>query len=149
MFRAKKLVSLAYRVPLTAPSSYLGVGVSRGFSTRLRDRPPPILLTERAAQRIKDLMSNNDSAVGVKLGVKRRGCNGYSYTMNYATEEELRTTKDEVVSAHGVKVLVDPKAVFFIVGTTMDFVETELSSEFTFINPNSKGQCGCGESFNV
>ena len=77
------------------------------------------------------------------------GCNGYSYNMNYATQGDLDSKKDDLVESHGVKVLVDPKAIFFIVGTVMDFEETELSSEFTFVNPNSKGQCGCGESFNV
>jgi len=129
-------------------AQYNGVRI-RDFSTRLRDRPAPITISERAADRIKELLSAKEEAVGVKLGVRRRGCNGYSYTMNYATNEDLKTTKDEVVTAHGVKVLVDPKAIFFVVGTQMDFVETELSSEFTFQNPNSKGECGCGESFNV
>lgn len=111
--------------------------------------PDPIKLTERAAVRIKELMSEKPESVGVRIGVKRRGCNGYSYTMNYADQEYLSKTKDEVVSNFGVKVLVDPKAVFFLVGTEMDYVETALSSEFTFTNPNSKGSCGCGESFNV
>lgn len=114
-----------------------------------RKRPDPITLTERAATRIKELMEAKSGAVGVKIGVKRRGCNGYSYTMNYADKEYVETTKDEKVLAHGVLVLVDPKAVFFVVGTEMDFVETPLASEFTFTNPNSKGSCGCGESFNV
>ena len=114
-----------------------------------RKRPDPIKLTENAAVRIKELMAEKPGSVGVKIGVKRRGCNGYSYTMNYADQEYLENTKDERVSAYGVEVLVDPKAVFFLVGTEMDFVETALSSEFTFINPNSKGSCGCGESFNV
>lgn len=123
--------------------------LSRGLSSRLKDRPAPIILTERAADRIKELMSSKEDAAGVRVSVRRRGCNGYSYTMNYATQEDIKQTKDEIVNSHGVKVLVDPKAIFFIVGTTMDFVETELSSEFTFTNPNSKGECGCGESFNV
>lgn len=118
-------------------------------ATSARKRPDPITLTERAAGRIKELMSEKNDAVAVKIGVKRRGCNGYSYTMNYADKEYMATTKDEKVAAHGVQVLVDPKAVFFLVGTEMDFVETPLSSEFTFTNPNSKGSCGCGESFNV
>lgn len=81
--------------------------------------------------------------------MKRRGCNGYSYTMNYSKPDDATNAKDEKVTAHGVQVFVDPKAVFFLVGTEMDYEETELSSEFKFNNPNSKGQCGCGESFNV
>jgi iron-sulfur cluster assembly accessory protein len=117
----------------------------------------PIQLTERAAARIKELLEQKDNAIGVRIGVKRRGCNGYSYTINYvvAGEDQNKqdTTsskeRDEVVACHGVQVFVDPKAVFFIVGTEMDFIETDISSEFTFTNPNSKGQCGCGESFNV
>ena len=72
-----------------------------------------------------------------------------SYTMNYASDADLTSKKAEVVDQFGVEVRVDPKAVFYIAGTTMDFEETELSSEFTFKNPNSKGECGCGESFNV
>eukprot|EP00595_Chromulina_sp_UTEXLB2642_P000308 CAMPEP_0196762808 /NCGR_PEP_ID=MMETSP1095-20130614/2850_1 /TAXON_ID=96789 ORGANISM="Chromulina nebulosa, Strain UTEXLB2642" /NCGR_SAMPLE_ID=MMETSP1095 /ASSEMBLY_ACC=CAM_ASM_000446 /LENGTH=69 /DNA_ID=CAMNT_0042114693 /DNA_START=205 /DNA_END=414 /DNA_ORIENTATION=- len=69
--------------------------------------------------------------------------------MNYASKEDLDKKVDEVVKFHGVTVLVDPKAIFFLVGTVMDFEETLLASEFTFNNPNSKGECGCGESFNV
>ena len=112
----------------------------------------PIKLSERAAARIKELLEQKDNAIGVRIGVKRRGCNGYSYTMNYvvAGEDTISSKdKDEVVACHGVQVFVDPKAVFFIVGTEMDFIETDIASEFTFTNPNSKGQCGCGESFNV
>lgn len=133
-------------------------------SSRLRKNIAPIIITEKAAVRIKDMISNandkngNSNIVGVKLGVKRRGCNGYSYTMNYATDEDVipatkngkkSTTKYEIVQDHGVTIAVDPKAVFFIVGTKMDWSETELASEFVFINPNIKGECGCGESFNI
>jgi iron-sulfur cluster assembly 1 len=111
-----------------------------------RELPAPIKLTDRAADRIKQLMASKPDKVGVRLGVKRRGCNGYSYTMNYADE---KPPKDEEVADKGVRVFVDPLATFYIVGTTMDWEETELSAEFTFTNPNAKGSCGCGESFNV
>jgi iron-sulfur cluster assembly accessory protein len=123
--------------------------VAKPSPSSARKMPAPITLTEKAAERIKELLSEKSDAIGVKIGVKRRGCNGYSYTMNYADQEYMATTKDEKVNAYGVNVLVDPKAIFFLVGTEMDFVETALSSEFTFTNPNSKGSCGCGESFNV
>lgn len=108
----------------------------------------PIVVTESAANRIKELLNseNGKGALGIRLGVKRRGCNGLSYTLNYAFE---KPPKDEEMDAHGIKVFIEPMALFNVVGTTMDWEETELSSEFTFSNPNSKGECGCGESFNV
>ena len=145
------------RLPFCYPARFRSVTsgiqqsqmLARHLSTRLRERPPPIKLTDKAADRIKELMSSKTDAAGVRISVRRRGCNGYTYTMNYSTEEEAKKNKDEVVQSHGIKVFVDPKAIFFIVGTEMDFVDTELSSEFTFTNPNSKGSCGCGESFNV
>lgn len=133
------------RVVLAGPSSSSLVRLS----SRLRDRPPPIKVTERAADRIKELLSSKEDVSGVRISVRRRGCNGYSYTMNYAKADDPTVAKDEKVEAFGVKVYVDPKAIFFLVGTEMDYEETELSAEFKFTNPNSKGQCGCGESFNV
>lgn len=115
---------------------------------RTRKRPDPIVVTENASCRIKDLLSGDNAkgAIGIRLGVKRRGCNGLSYTLNYAFE---KNSKDEEIQAHDVTVFIEPMALFSVVGTTMDYVETELSSEFTFNNPNSKGECGCGESFTV
>ena len=108
----------------------------------------PIVLTERAADRIKGILRGDNAigALGIRLGVKRRGCNGLSYTLNYAFEKPDR---DIEMESHGVKVFIEPMALFNVVGTVMDWEETELSSEFTFNNPNSKGECGCGESFTV
>jgi iron-sulfur cluster assembly protein len=112
-----------------------------------RERVAPVVITASAAQRIKHLLSERSPpAKGVRLGVRTRGCNGLSYTMKYVDEV---SPKDEVVTQHDVTVFVDPKALFYVVGTTMDFVEDDLRSEFVFVNPNQKGSCGCGESFNV
>lgn len=119
---------------------------------RKREKPPPISVTSRAAERIQELMQGNDESIGVIIGVKRRGCNGLSYIMNHATNDDLKDLKKyEVVDVptHNLKVLVDTNALFSIVGTRMDFEETALSSEFTFNNPNAKGKCGCGESFSI
>ena len=117
--------------------------------SRLRATPSVLTLTAGAAKRIKELIEGKDDVIGIRITVKKRGCNGYSYNMNYATTEEQSKRKDEIVEMEGVKVFVDPAAVFFIVGTEMNYEETELAAEFTFTNPNSKGECGCGESFNV
>lgn len=109
---------------------------------RLRD---PIALSDQAADRIKFLMSNRPDAKGVVLGVKRRGCNGLSYTLNYATMEQKFLDK---VDSKGVTVFIEPKALMHLIGTTMDYYEDDVAAEFRFQNPNAEGHCGCGESFN-
>lgn len=106
-------------------------------------------ITKSAAGRIKELMSHRtEPCLGVKVGVRRRGCNGLSYTMDYALPDK-QNKFDEVVEQHGVTVVVDSMAVIHLLGTEMDFVSDRIRSEFVFSNPNAKGECGCGESFNT
>ena len=106
-----------------------------------------LTLTEPAAKRVTTLLEGRGKpAVGIRIGVRAKGCTGLSYTLEFADEAG---PYDEVVEAHGVKVLIDPKAVMFILGSEMDYVEDKLSSGFVFNNPNEKGRCGCGESFHV
>jgi len=101
-------------------------------------------LTDAAAMRIKDVMARADKPVaGVRVGVKNGGCAGMEYTMEYA--EAIKPT-DEVVEDKGVKIMVDPKAVLFLLGTEMDYKTEKLSAQFIFNNPQQTSACGCGES---
>ena len=109
-----------------------------------RPRPQVMKLTDAAADRIKAIMAKADKPfVGVRVGVKNGGCAGMAYTMEYA---ESAAKFDEVVEDKGVKLLIDPKAVMFLLGTEMDFKVDKLSSTFVFNNPNQTSACGCGES---
>ena len=114
---------------------------------RILDKPP-IIITPLAASRINDLiLSKNPTPLGLRIGIRKRGCNGLSFTMNYVMDIIV---KDIIVKAdNGVLIYIDPSAIFNIIGTVMDWKEDEISSEFTFLNPKSKGSCGCGESFNI
>ena len=106
-----------------------------------------ITLSDNAAQRIKEIMSNaKDTSIGVRIGVKSGGCAGMSYVMEYAKSSN---SKDEVIEDKGVKVLIDPSAVMYLLGTEMDYKKEELSSTIVFKNPNETERCGCGESFKV
>jgi iron-sulfur cluster assembly protein len=101
-------------------------------------------LSEAAAQRIQDAIGKADRPVaGVRVGVKNGGCAGMSYTMEYA---ETVNPLDEVIEDRGVRLLIDPKAVLFLLGTEMDYRTDKMSSGFVFINPNQTSACGCGES---
>ncbi|HUU66208.1 MAG TPA: iron-sulfur cluster assembly accessory protein [Methyloceanibacter sp.] len=107
-------------------------------------RPQVMRLTEAAAERIRALSAASDKAVeGVRIGVKNGGCAGMEYTMEYA---EARGPHDEVVEDKGVKLLIDPTAVMFLLGTEMDYQKDRMHSGFVFNNPNQTSACGCGES---
>jgi iron-sulfur cluster assembly protein len=112
-----------------------------------RAKPQAMAVTEAAAVRVRALMEKRGKpTAGIRIGVRSKGCSGLSYTLEYADE---KTPFDEVVEAHGVRLFIDPKAMMFILGTEMDYVEEQLQSGFVFRNPNEKGRCGCGESFHV
>jgi len=109
-----------------------------------RPRPQVMRLTEAAASRIKSVMAHAGKPVaGVRVGVKNGGCAGMEYTMEYA---DAVNPTDEVVEDRGVKILIDPKAVLFLLGTEMDYKTEKLSAQFVFNNPNQTSACGCGES---
>ena len=111
---------------------------------KARPRPQVMKLTDAAATRINELTKRADSEiVGLRVGVKNGGCAGQSYTVEYA--HEIRPT-DEVVEDRGVKILVDPKAVLFLLGTEMDYKADKMQAQFVFNNPNQISACGCGES---
>ena len=104
-----------------------------------------ITLSDNAANRIKEIISNDETkSVGVRVGVKSRGCAGMSYIMEYA--KEINPT-DEIIEEKGVKVFIDPSAIMYLLGTEMDYKKEQFSSTFIFKNPNETERCGCGESF--
>jgi len=109
-----------------------------------RPRPQVMKLTDAAATRIRDIMSKSEQPIaGLRVGVKNGGCAGMAYTMEYA--QSVNPT-DEIVEDKGVKILIDPKAVLFLLGTEMDYKTDKLSAQFVFNNPNQTSACGCGES---
>jgi iron-sulfur cluster assembly protein len=116
----------------------------------------PVTITQAAIERIHHLLAaRGKPSVGVRVGVRTKGCSGLSYTIEYADEvgkfDEVMEVKDEdeEEGSGGFKLLIDPKAIMFLIGTEMDYTEEKLKSGFTFRNPNEKGRCGCGESFHV
>lgn len=108
----------------------------------------PILnLTDAAAERVKSLIDKSDKPVlGLRVGVSTRGCSGMSYVVEYADEKR---PLEDVIEDKGVKIFIDPTAVMFLFGSTMDYVEDKFHAGFVFSNPNEKGRCGCGESFHI
>lgn len=110
--------------------------------------PGPIVnLTDAAVNRVSELMSRGDSdVIGLRVGISPRGCSGMSYVVEYAKESRKY---EEVIEQQGVRIFIDPAAVMFLIGSTMDYQESQFASGFSFTNPNEKGRCGCGESFHV
>ena len=105
-----------------------------------------ISITEPAADRVRNYLDARGNGVGLRLGVKKTGCNGFAYVINYADSIE---ESDVVFEQRGIKVIVDPKSLELIDGTEVDFVKEGLNEAFRFRNPNVTGECGCGESFSV
>lgn len=105
-----------------------------------------ISLTESAATRVRSFLEKRGRGVGLRIGVRKSGCSGYAYTIDYA---DAIDADDVVFDRDGVKVIVDPKSLGLIDGTEVDFVKDGLNEAFKFRNPNVKGECGCGESFTV
>ncbi|TCK31683.1 iron-binding apoprotein IscA [Ancylobacter aquaticus] len=109
-----------------------------------RPRPQVMTLTDAAADRVRSVIARSQTPVaGLRIGVKNGGCAGMEYTMEFA---EAAGKFDEVVEDKGVKVLIDPKAILYLLGTQMDFKADKLSAQFVFNNPNQTSACGCGES---
>jgi iron-sulfur cluster assembly protein len=112
-----------------------------------RPRPQVMSVTPAAAERVKALIEGRGKpTAGIRIGVRSKGCSGMSYTLEFADSQQ---PMDEIVDTQGVKLLIDPKASLFLIGTEMDYEEEKLKSGFVFRNPNEKGRCGCGESFHV
>ena len=112
-----------------------------------RPRPKVVSLTDRAAERVKEIMGRAEKPyVGLRVGVKNGGCAGQEYVIEYA---ESAAPLDEVVEDKGVTILVDPKAVLFLLGTEVDYEVSRLAAKFTFNNPNQTDACGCGESVTI
>jgi iron-sulfur cluster assembly protein len=113
-------------------------------TTRPRPKLQVMRLSDAAAARIKDIFARAETPIaGVRVGVKNGGCAGMAYTMEYAEKVD---PADEVVEDKGVRILIDPKAVLFLLGTEMDYKVDKLSAQFVFNNPNQTSACGCGES---
>ena len=112
-----------------------------------RPRPKAVSLTDAAAERVREIMAKAEKpAVGIRVGVKNGGCAGQEYTFAYAESVE---PLDEVVEDKGVTILIDPKAVLFLIGSEIDYETTKLASKFVFRNPNQTDACGCGESVTI
>jgi iron-sulfur cluster assembly protein len=113
----------------------------------MRERPKVMTLTDAAAERVRQIMANSpDPVLGLRVGIKKGGCAGMEYTMEYATAQ---APYEDSVEDKGVKIFIEPKAILFLLGTEMDYKTDTLSSGFVFRNPNETSACGCGESVSI
>ena len=107
-----------------------------------------LTVTNQATTQLKKIIETGPpDTIGILLGIDKAGCNGYSYKLDFAKQNEVENL--EYVEQNNIKVFIDPKATIFLIGSEMDYSSDKLASRFVFKNPNEKGTCGCGESFNV
>lgn len=141
---------LSYFTSIPRSSDPQASRIASAVRTAARKRPiatrAPLVLTQAAVSRVKELLSERPDGEALRIGVRTRGCNGLSYTLDYCKKAEKF---DVSVEQDGVKIVIDAKAQLTLLGTEMDYQKGKLSSEFVFLNPNIKGTCGCGESFSV
>ena len=105
-----------------------------------------ITMTEAAADRVRTFLENRGKGIGLRLGVRTSGCSGMAYVLEFVDE---LNEEDQTFEEHGVSIIIDPKSLVYLDGTELDYVKEGLNEGFEFNNPNAKGECGCGESFNV
>ena len=122
--------------------------IAKRFISHAKKTQEIITMKPNALSHIKKSISNTNY-IGVKLSVTKKGCSGYSYDMKYATQNDIDSKKFDIIKNDEVSVLIDKKTSFKILGTVVDYTDTEISSGYTFANLNSKGSWGCGESFNI
>jgi iron-sulfur cluster assembly protein len=111
-----------------------------------REPPPLMTISDSAAERLRALYARGEEGKLLRIGVKTKGCSGLAYDLSFVDEQG---PADERVTSNGVTILVDRKASLYLIGTMMDYEVKAMSAGFTFVNPNEKGRCGCGESFHV
>ena len=131
---------------------FLGSNTASRFKTNELGNPivDYLIINDDCLKQIRNLINQRkETCEGIRVSVRTRGCSGLSYTIEYALKDKNITKFDDVVVKDGVNVFIDPKVSMFLIGSEMIYEEDELKSGFDFVNPNEKGRCGCGESFNA